>query len=311
MAISSAGSLKTWFLETRPQFLILTPMCVLVGVAAAAYEGFSLNPWHVALTLAGALLAHTSVNVLNDYFDYRSGIDLAARRTPFSGGSGILPARLLKPRGVYLLGLGSLMGVGAIGIYFTIVHGWPILPLGILGMVVVYLYTTHITRSPLLCLIAPGLGFGPLMVAGTYFAQTGEYSVTPVVASLVPGFLVSNLLLLNQFPDVEADRAGGRCHIPISRGRSFSARVYAAFMAATYISLALGVGLRVLPVTALVGLATLPLGVKAVMGALKHHDDTERLIPFLGVNVQVILLTTFLTGVGILLGMALPGSLRW
>ncbi len=309
--MSSTGSLKTWFLETRPQFLILTPMCVLVGVAVAAYEGFSLNPWHVVLTLVGALLAHISVNVLNDYFDYRSGIDLAVRRTPFSGGSGILPAGLLKSQGVYLLGLGSLVGVGAIGIYFTIVHGWPILPLGILGMVVVYLYTTHITRSPLLCLIAPGLGFGPLMVVGTYFAQTGEYSVTPVVASLVPGFLVSNLLLLNQFPDVEADRAGGRHHVLIAYGRKFSARLYAGLMAATYISLALGVGLRVLPLTALLGLVTLPLGLKAVMGALKYHDDTDHLVPFLGLNVQVILLTTLLTGVGILLGLALPDSLRW
>lgn len=309
--MSSAGSLKIWLLETRPQFLILTPMCVLVGVAAAVYEGFSLKAWYVVLALVGALLAHISVNVLNDYFDYRSGIDLAVRRTPFSGGSGILPAGRLKSRGVYLLGLGSLIGVGAIGIFFTIVHGWPILPLGILGMVVVYLYTTHLTRSPLLCLIAPGLGFGPLMVVGTYFAQTGEYSITPVVASLVPGFLVSNLLLLNQFPDVEADRGGGRHHILISRGRRFSSRVYAALMAATYISLALGVALRVLPLTALVGLLTLPLGVKAVMGALKNCEDTEKLVPFLGLNVQVILLTTLLTGVGLLLGLALPDSLRW
>ncbi len=311
MAVSSAGSLKTWFLETRPQFLILTPMCVLLGIAAAAYDGCDFKAIYVVLTLVGALLAHISVNVLNDYFDYRSGIDLAVRRTPFSGGSGILPAGLLKSQGVYLFGLGSLIGVGAIGIYFTVVHGWRILPLGMLGMVVVYLYTTHITRSPLLCLLAPGLGFGPLMVIGTYFAQTGEYSVTPLVASLVPGFLVSNLLLLNQFPDVEADRAGGRHHILISRGRRFSAGVYAAFMAATYISLALGVGIKVLPVTSLLGLLTLPLGLKAVLGALKHHDDTERLVPFLGLNVQVILLTILLTAVGIWLGLALPESLHW
>ncbi len=309
--MSSAGSLKTWFLETRPQFLILTPVCVLVGVAAAAYDGFRLNPWHVTLTLVGALLAHVSVNVLNDYFDYRSGIDLAAQRTPFSGGSGILPAGRLKARGVYLLGVVSLIAVGAIGIYFAVVRGWELVPLGLAGVLVVYLYTTYITRSPLLCAITPGLGFGPLMVVGTYFAQTGEYSVTPVMASLVPGFLVSNLLLLNQFPDVEADRAGGRYHVLISRGRRFSARLYSVLMAATYLSLALGVGLKILPVTALLGLATLPLGVRAVMGALRYHDDIPRLVPILGLNVQVILLTILLTGVGILLGLALPDSLRW
>ncbi len=310
MVTASAGGLKTWFLETRPQFLILTPICVLVGVAAAAYDDFDLNPLHVILTLIGALLAHISVNVLNDYFDYRSGIDLAAKRTPFSGGSGILPAGLLKAQQVYLFGLVSLIGVGAIGIYFTIEYGWKILPLGVAGMLVVYLYTTHITRNPLLCAIAPGLGFGPLMVVGTYFTQTGEYSVTAGLASLVPGFLVSNLLLLNQFPDVEADKVASRRHIPIAYGRRFSAKVYAVLMLATYVSLAAAVGFGVLPLTALIGLLTLPLAVKTVMGALKNYDDMEKLMPSLGMNIQVILLTTLLTGVGILLGLLLPASLR-
>lgn len=305
MATVTAGGLKTWFLETRPQFLILTPMCVLVGVAAAAYDGFHLRTLHVILTLVGALLAHISVNVLNDYFDYRSGVDLAAKRTPFSGGSGILPAGLLKAQQVYLLGLASLIGVGAIGIYYTIEYGWQILPLGVVGILVVYLYTTHITRNPLLCAIAPGLGFGPLMVVGTYFTQTGQYSLTAGLASLVPGFLVSNLLLLNQFPDVEADKVASRRHIPIAYGRRFGARVYAVLMLATYVSLAVGVGVGVLPLTALIGLLTLPLAVKTVMGALKNYDDVEKLMPSLGSNILVILLTTLLTGVGILLGLLL------
>lgn len=305
MATTSAGGLKIWFLETRPQFLILTPMCVLVGVAVAAYKGFELNPLHVILTIVGALLAHVSVNVLNDYFDYRSGIDLATKRTPFSGGSGVLPAGLLKAQQVYLLGLASLIGVGAIGIYFTFEYGWTILPLGILGMVVIYLYTTHITKNPLLCAIAPGLGFGPLMVVGTYFTQTGEYSLAAGLASLVPGFLVSNLLLLNQFPDVEADKVAARRHLPIAFGRQFSARVYAALMIATYVSLAVAVSFSILPLTALIGLLALPLAAKTVTGVLKNYDETEKLLPFLGLNIQVILLTTLLTGAGILLGLLL------
>jgi len=305
VATTSAGGLKIWFLETRPQFLILTPMCVLVGVAVAAYKGFELNPLHVILTIVGALLAHVSVNVLNDYFDYRSGIDLATKRTPFSGGSGVLPAGLLKAQQVYLLGLASLVGVGAVGIYFTYEYGWEILPLGILGMVVIYLYTTHITKNPLLCAIAPGLGFGPLMVVGTYFTQTGEYSLAAGLASLVPGFLVSNLLLLNQFPDVEADKVAARRHLPIAFGRQFSARVYAALMIATYVSLAVAVSFSILPLTALIGLLALPLAAKTVTGVLKNYDETEKLLPFLGLNIQVILLTTLLTGAGILLGLLL------
>jgi 1,4-dihydroxy-2-naphthoate octaprenyltransferase len=137
---------------------------------------------------------------------------------------------------------------------------------------------------------------------GSYFAQTGQYSLTAVLASLVPGFLVSNLLLLNQFPDVEADKVASRRHLPIAYGRRFSARVYAVFMLATYVSLAVAVAVGVLPLTALIGLATLPLAVKTVMGALKNYDDMGKLMPSLGSNILVILLTTLLTGVGILVG---------
>ena len=143
------------------------------------------------------------------------------------------------------------------------------------------------------------------MVVGTYFTQTGEYSLTAGLASLVPGFLVSNLLLLNQFPDIEADKVAARRHLPIAFGRQFSARVYAVLMLATYVSLAVAVSFSVLPLTALIGLLALPLAAKTVMGVLKNYDDTEKLLPFLGLNIQVILLTTLLTGVGILLGLLL------
>ena len=295
-------NLKTWFAETRPHFLLLTPVCVFVGVAVAVYEVDSLNALHLALALLGALLAHISVNVLNDYFDYRSGIDLKARRTPFSGGSGILPAGLLSPRKVYLFGIACLVAVILIGIYFIYKYRLEILPIGILGILVIYFYTTHLTKSPLLCAIAPGLGFGPLMVLGTYFTQTGDYTLAAVMASMVPGFLVSNLLLLNQFPDIEADMVASRRHLPIAVGRQNSAKVYAGLILATYLWLIFSVAFKILPLTALLGLITLPLGLKVVRGVLKYSDDIDNLIPFMGRNIMVTLLTPLLMGVGILIG---------
>lgn len=299
------ATVRTWFLETRPAFLLLVPACVLVGVAAAVYDTRELNGLHFGLAFLGALLAHISVNVLNDYSDYRSGIDMNTRKTPFSGGSGILPAGLLDPRNVYLFGVGCLLAVAAIGVYFIHEYKWEIVPLGVLGVLVVYFYTTHLTKEPFLCAIAPGLGFGPLIVLGTYFTQTGEYTLSAGMASMVPGFLVSNLLLLNQFPDVEADRAGERRHIPIALGRQHSARIYAALILITYVWLIFSVAFDVLPLTALLGLLTLPLGLKAIRGVLRHFDDTDNLIPFLGVNIMVTLLTPLLVGVGILIGMAI------
>lgn len=299
------SGIKTWFLETRPQFLLLTPVCVSVGAGLAVYQAGGLNILHFLLAFIGALLSHVAVNVLNDYFDFKSGIDLKTRRTPFSGGSGILPAGLLKPGKVYIFGLVSLAAVVAIGAYFIYEYKLIILPLGLAGVAVVYFYTTHITRDPLLCAVAPGLGFGPLMVLGTYVTQTGEYTLAAGIASLVPGFLVSNLLLLNQFPDVEADKVASRRHLPIVVGRRLSARVYVALLGLTYLALALAVGFRLLPLTALMGLLTLPLAVKAARGVLKNYDNTDGLIPFMGGNIVVTLLTPLLTGVGVLLGLLL------
>ncbi len=305
MQAAPARGVKLWLLETRPHFLLLTPVCVLVGLAVAVWELDSINALHFVLALLGAVLAHVSVNVLNDYFDYRSGLDLKTSRTPFSGGSGILPSGLLKAEQVYLFGLMSLVVVAGIGGYFIYEYGWRILPLGAAGVLVVYFYTTHLTRNPWLCAIAPGLGFGPLMVLGVYFTQTGEYALAPALASLVPGFLVSNLLLLNQFPDAEADQIAARRHIPIALGKRTAARVYVLLLAAAYFSLALVVAFGVLPLTALLGLLTLPLGLKAAKGVLQHYDDTGKLIPFMGLNIQVTLLTPLLMGAGILLGMLL------
>ena len=98
--------------------------------------------------------------------------------------------------------------------YFVFTVGILLLPLGLLGIALIVFYTQWITKRPIICLVAPGLAFGPLMVLGTHFVLTGSYSWTAFAASLVPGFLVSDLLLLNQFPDVEADKTVGRKYLP-------------------------------------------------------------------------------------------------
>ncbi len=301
------ATVRTWFLETRPAFLLLVPVCILVGIATAVYEStpVSFHVSHFLLAFLGALLAHIAVNVLNDYFDYRSGIDLKTQRTPFSGGSGILPAGLLQPNKVFLFGVFCLLGVVMIGVYFIYQLGWAILPLGLVGVLVVYFYTTHLTKDPVLCAIAPGLGFGPLVVLGAHFTQAGEYTLSVAMASMVPGFLVSNLLLLNQFPDIEADKAGARRHIPILFGVQASAKIYTAFIVATYAWIILTVSLQILPWTALLGMATLPLGIKAVKGVLQNAGEPGKLIPFMGVNTMLTLLTPLLLGIGILIGLVL------
>ena len=156
--------------------------------------------------------------------------------------------------------------------------------------------------NPVLCLIAPGLGFGPLMVLSTHFALTGTFTVQAAIALLVPFFLVSNLLLLNQFPDVEADKTAGRRHFPILVGRTTSGYIYIAFLIASYLVVILGVLFGLLPRFSLLALITLVLSTQIIRSVLANSENIPALVPAMGQNVIVNLLTPVLLAIGLFIG---------
>jgi 1,4-dihydroxy-2-naphthoate octaprenyltransferase len=248
--------------------------------------------------LLGAVAAHVSVNAFNEFQDFHSGLDALTRRTPFSGGSGLLPEHPELARSTLVLAVSSLGISMAVGLYFVLLRGPALLPLGLAGVVLVVIYTQWVTRHPWICLVAPGLGFGPLMILGTQVALTGEYSGAAAAASLVPFFLVNNLLLLNQFPDAEADRQVGRRHLLVSHGPEVSARWFAVMMALAFASIPLSVGLGLLPAGALLGLLTLAVAVPTVRDVLAHATDVPRLLSAMGRNVLINLLTPTLMALG-------------
>jgi 1,4-dihydroxy-2-naphthoate octaprenyltransferase len=288
--------LKIWLLETRPQFLLLSVVLVLLGTAISWHEGY-FNLLKFVLTLIGLLLAHSSVNILNDYFDYKSGIDLETNRTPFSGGSGILPAGLLKPKGVYIYGVGCLLAALLIGIYLCTISGWKLLPLILLGGPVIYFYTSHLAKW-LMGELWAGLGLGILPVMGTYFVQTGRYSLEAFVASLAAGFLTTNLLLLNEFPDIEADKKGGRYNLVIALGPKNAGRLYAGLMVLTYLSIVGGVVFKLMPPITLIGFHSILFAFKAIKVTFKHYDNVQELLPALKANVLTVLVTNAFLAIG-------------
>ncbi|MFC1940435.1 prenyltransferase [Chloroflexota bacterium] len=289
--------LKIWFFETRPQFLLLSVVLAFLGTCIAWYDGvFHLG--HALLAFLGLLLTHISVNVLNDYFDYRSGIDLETKRTPFSGGSDILPAALLTPRQVFWLGMGSFLLAIPIGIYFLIVRGWLLLPLLLIAAVCVLLYTPIILKLKW-PEWSPGVGLGALPVLGAYFVQTGDYTLPAVIASIPSGILVHNLLLLNEFPDVEADSKAGRKTLPITMGPAKASIVYSVLTVIVYLWI-IGITLSTREPFLLIALLTLPFAIKAIRGA-RQHQDMSKLVPAMANNVLVVLLTQLLLGIGYIL----------
>ncbi len=295
------SKIAVWTGPLRIPFLILTPACVFLGLGTALTLSRELNWLYFGLVMTGAVFAHISVNAFNEYFDFQSGLDSRTQRTPFSGGSGVLPQNPGQARYVFIIAWGSLIFTGAIGVFLTYARGLSLLPLGLAGIVLIVTYTRWITRHPIWCLLAPGLAFGPLMVMGTDFILTGRYSLASGVVSLIPFFLVNGLLLLNQFPDYEADQTVGRRTLPVVLGRSRAAVVYMFFLGATYgILFGFGYG-EILPrwcwLGLIPGVAALPL----MIGVWRHAEDTEGLLRYMGWNVVLTISTPVLAGTGLLL----------
>lgn len=285
----------------RLPFLILTPACVALGFGAALWTQGYVAPFQVIMVLVGAVSAHISVNAFNEYFDFKSGLDFHTQRTPFSGGSGTLPANPHMAKHALVIAIATFTVVVGIGFYFLIVRGPALLAIGIPGLFLLIFYTPWIAHHPYMCLVAPGLGFGPFMVIGTHVALTGSYSWTAFVASMIPFFLVSNLLLLNQFPDVEADRDVGRKHLPIVIGRRASSLLYVGFLLMAYLSLIWGVYNQYLPKASLIGLATAILAVPVSIGSYRYAENVKKLIPSMGINVAINILTPVLVSIGLII----------
>lgn len=295
-----------WLGVIRGRFLLLALACVALGVAVAlqtrALDGAFLAD--ALLVLLGALAAHAAVNALNEYGDYRSGLDLRTARTPFSGGSGTLVAAPQHLGKALLLGLGGVALTAGIGLYFLIRQPallGQLAPLGAAGLALVLAYTPWLTRRPWLCLLAPGLGFGPLMVLGTQLVLAGQISPSGVLLALVPCCLCNNLLLLNQFPDIDADRSVGRLTLPMLLGRERAVSVLGAQWLLAFGGLLLSVLAGWAPAGAALGLLC---GLPALRTWRLLRRDAESpagLLPALGLNVAVSVATPLLMALGLLL----------
>lgn len=303
------SNLLLWIKETRPQFLTLSVALAFLGTAIAWYHG-PVNIGYALLAGFGLMLTHGSVNALNDYFDYKSGIDLNTKRTPFSGGSGLITEGKIPLIHALLVGAVTSFAALVIGIFFVIVKGWQLIPLLIVAGFCLLLYTPVILKThwPEW---SPGLGLGILPILGFYFVQAGRYNWMVLMASVPSGILVHNLLLLNEFPDVEADRKGGRKTIPVVFGMEAAGRLFRIATILVYIWIVgcviatLITGTAIMPVYCLIALLTLPFAIKAMKGS-REYNDLDKLILSLGSNVQFILITQILLGIGYILEKKFP-----
>jgi 1,4-dihydroxy-2-naphthoate octaprenyltransferase len=308
------NSIKVWMAQIRAPFLILSVFLVLIGLALSIKYPLQIvaefSYFHAILLIAGVVSSHISVNLFNEYSDYFTRIDFKTNRTPFSGGSGMLTAGKSMPGTVLTVAVVTLIIAFAIGIYFSFVSHWIIIVFALLGAISIVFYTNFLARYMMGELFA-GLALGSLVVLGSYISMNASQSMT--WNSMIPaevgwlsvpaGILTALLLLINEFPDVEADKLGGRKHLVIRLGIKGAAWVYTLGM---FTSFAI---ILVLPLAGLssywiyLALFPLPLAIKACITALKDGNDTAKLIPALGANVITVLSFDLLIALAIFIEM--------
>lgn len=303
------NKLVVWLNQIRANFLVLAVLLVLIGIALA-YKylpaGHSINWVDAVLVIVGTVMAHASVNLFNEYSDHLTGIDKNTKRTPFSGGSGMMNSGLTEPSTVLIAAISTLLMAGSIGIYFGIIAHWTLFAIMLTGAFSIVFYTPLLTRLMLGELFS-GLTLGTLVVLGTFIALTATpgqpfnalLPLEVIMVSIPPGILTALLLLLNQFPDSEADKQGGRNHLVIKLGSRNAAFVYTAGVVATFLII------LVLPLAGVssywlyLGLLPLPVIFNATTRTLKFYNDTDQLIPALGANIVTVLLTDALLALAI------------
>ena len=284
--------ISVWLRVIRVRFLLASVIAVLVGLALNWSQNGSIEFFDAFLTFAGVMALHASVDLLNDYWDFKRGIDTKTTRTKMSGGTGVLPEGLLKPSSVYRAGVFFLVLGALIGSYFVITYG--ILIAIILGFAIlsIYFYSTKIVDS--------GLGEffvavkGSMIVIGTFYIQSGEVNIESILAGIVIGTLSSLVLFIASFPDHDADKSKGRKTLVITVGKEKARKLFWIFPLFAYGVIVIGVVLNYLPVFTLISLMSFPLIIKSGIGLQKNYDSVENLVPYMSSTLKFSRLTGIL-----------------
>ena len=290
--------LSAWFRVIRIRFLLASVIAVSVGLAITWWHTSSVTVFDAVLTMAGVLALHASVDLFNDYWDFKRGIDTTTKRTKMSGGSGVLSEGILKPRQVYAGGVVFLVIGAIIGVYFVITDGIIIGIILAFAVISIYFYSTKIVNWGLAEVFVSIKG--TLIVIGTYFIQTSQISESVILGGIVVGVLSSLVLFITSFPDHDADKAKGRKTLVISIGKQKACSVLWVFPAIVYVTSITAIIFEIFPISCLILLATIPLIIKSGHRLKQNYEQLTNLVPVMSSTLYFSRITGALLIVGFL-----------
>jgi len=291
--------LSAWLRVIRIRFLLASVIAVSTGLAITWWNSSQIDILHAIMTMGGVIALHASVDLLNDYWDYKRGIDTQTQRTKMSGGTGVLPEGLLQPSQVYRAGMGFLIIGGLIGSYFVIVDGIIIGILLVFAVLSIYFYSTKIVDSGLAEIFVAIKG--TVIVLGTYFIQTSEITTASIMGGIFVGVLSSLVLFITSFPDHDADKSKGRKTLVIILGKQKASSMFWIFPIVAYVILFSGVIYEIFPIYSLISLAAIPLIIKSGIALRQNFDNIQGLVPAMASTITFSRVTGALFVIGFIL----------
>ena len=269
-------SLSVWIRVIRLKFLLASVIAVSLGLVVSWNITNEFNVLHAALTMIGVISLHASVDLLNDYWDFKRGIDTNTQRTKMSGGTGVLPEELLKPSQVYKAGIGFLIFGGVVGGFFVFTFGITIAIILSFAILSIYFYSTKLVNWGLAEVFVAIKG--TMIVLGTFYIQTNQILEIPIFAGIVVGVLSATVLFITSFPDHDADKQKGRRTLVILFGKEKASVAYWVFPVIVYSIIFILVVTEYFPVYTLLTLFAIPLVIKSGMKLKSVYDDTKKMI---------------------------------
>ena len=289
-----------WLRAIRVKFLLASVIAVSLGLSITWWNSGGIDIFQAILTMAGVVALHASVDLLNDYWDFKRGIDTKTKRTSMSGGTGVLPEGLLKPKSVYNAGILFLIIGGLIGGYFVMLHGVVIGAILAFAIVSIYFYSTKIVNWGLAEVFVAVKG--TLIVMGTYYIQNSDLTDISILSGIVVGILSSLVLFVTSFPDHDADKEKGRRTLVILFGKRNAVSIYYIFPIVSY-SVILGcVVMSTIPLFCLISFAAIPVAINSIKKLKSSVSDNDKVIPAMRSTLMFSRLAGTLFVIGFLIG---------
>jgi len=291
-----------WYEIVRPFSFTASTVPVAAAAGLAAING--QFTWGLFLAaLFGSVLLHVGTNVINEIYDVRKGVD---RITSPRASHALLKGRLTE-REAFVVALAAFAAAAGLGVWMIVERGWPVVLLGLAGLVGGWGYSAPPLEYKFRALGLPlvFLLMGPLMVIGSYFVITGTFDWATVAVSIPVGLLVTAILHGNEWRDISEDARVGGSTFSVRAGRRVAHIGYLALVVGAYMALGAAVLVKALPVQSLLALLSLPLLVRVIRDSELGSIGQQRAIAMIDLETaQLHAAFGFLLVIGLVIAAA-------